>query len=187
MRPTNPCKRDLLIRRDNAGGLHASLAEFLGRSCNRELARILSSKLTTVAQICCLVPCTTEGAGAQKGLVVVNTHLFFHPGAAHIRMLLVSAILREVQAARQKWEGETGLPLAVILAGDLNSEPDTGAIELLGSGQVSAQHQEWVAAASFAWGDTDADAEGLEVLYHLLSLLDLRCLRQGPCLPQVRC
>jgi hypothetical protein len=124
--------------------------------------RILSSKLTTVAQICCLVP-WTEGVGAQKGLVVVNTHLFFHPGAAHIRMLLVSAILREVKAARQKWEAETGLPLAVILAGDLNSEPDTGAIQLLGSGQVSAQHPEWLAAASFAWGDTDADAEGLDV------------------------
>jgi 2',5'-phosphodiesterase len=142
----------------SAGGLHASLAPFLQRPCNKELARILSSKLTTVAQLCCLVP-ATEG---EQGLVVVNTHLFFHPGASHIRMLLVSAILREVQAARQEWERQTGLRLAVILAGDLNSEPDTGAIQLLGSGHVSALHPEWVAAAGFAWGD--GDAEGPEVL-----------------------
>jgi len=144
------------------------------RPCNAELRRILSTKLTTVAQICCLVPggapgaqevgaegregsVRTRGGAGGAGLVVINTHLFFHPGASHIRMLLLAAILGEAKAARDAWEAELGVPLAIVFAGDFNSEPDTGAIEFVASGCVSAVHPEWVAAAGFAWGDTQGE------------------------------
>ena len=39
------------------------------------------------------------------------------------------------------------------MVGDLNSEPDTGAIRYLASGQVKSSHPEWEAHAAFAWGD----------------------------------
>lgn len=39
------------------------------------------------------------------------------------------------------------------MVGDLNSEPDTGAIRYLASGQVASSHPEWEAHAAFAWGD----------------------------------
>ena len=39
------------------------------------------------------------------------------------------------------------------MVGDLNSEPDTGAIRYLASGQVTSSHPEWEAHAAFAWGD----------------------------------
>ena len=94
-----------------ADGRQHELHDFLSRPCNAELFRILATKLTTVAQICCLVPNQTslgEAGGPEKaskskttaGLVIINTHLFFHPGASHIRMLLLSAILKEAKAAR---------------------------------------------------------------------------------------
>ena len=157
------------------GGRHASLREFLSHPCNQELARILASKVTTVAQFVCLVPkgrdggedtreaAERRGQDRVRGLVVVNTHLFFHPGAAHIRMLMLDALLREVCAAREAWEAESGATLALVFAGDLNSEPDTGAIEFLASGRVAAHHPEWAAASGFAWGDADDEAgEGEE-------------------------
>ena len=127
---------DIEIRADvtfqntqQAGGAHQHLAQFLARPCNAELARIVSTKLTTVAQISCLVPTPTAATGdgavhtPRRGVVVVNTHLFFHPGASHIRLLLLSAILTEVKEARSRWERETGAELAIVFAGDFNSEP----------------------------------------------------------------
>ena len=151
-----------------AGGLQRELDDFLSRPCNAELRRIIATKLTTVAQVLCLVPnraAAVDAEGAQEeggeaaatGLVVINTHLFFHPGASHIRMLLLSAILNEAKVARDAWERETGVRLALVFAGDFNSEPDTGAVEFVASGRVSAQHPEWVAAAGFAWGDTEGE------------------------------
>ncbi len=124
------------------------MRELLSHGSNAHLARVLATKLTTVAQIVCLVPAggvsrsggegggeTERGGGGSgeregggsggvggggggegeggggvlrseeegegggsgggdrvDGLVVVNTHLFFHPGAAHIRMLQVHAM-----------------------------------------------------------------------------------------------
>jgi 2',5'-phosphodiesterase len=74
-------------------------------------------KVTTVAQISLLVPtapapdadppqaraATGEGGGGAEGLVpplaVLNTHLFFHPYAPHIRSMHTAAMLEEVAAA----------------------------------------------------------------------------------------
>jgi hypothetical protein len=52
---------------------------------------------------------------------------------------------------------------AVILCGDLNSEPDTGAIELLLRGHVSKDHYEWREFADFSWGaQEDEGVQGAE-------------------------
>eukprot|EP00961_Rhodomonas_salina_P208491 2813835-Rhodomonas_salina.3 len=88
------------------------------------------------------------------------------PGASHIRMLLAAAILGtpsspllaspgEVEAECLEWRrtlpghvtgpgghvtgheaGEGGRRMGVLLCGDLNSEPDTGTIELLCKGRL---------------------------------------------------
>jgi hypothetical protein len=48
----------------------------------------------------------------------------------------VHALLGEAAAARDAWERASNLSLAIVFAGDLNSEPDTGAIQLVATGQV---------------------------------------------------
>jgi 2',5'-phosphodiesterase len=85
-------------------------------------------KVTTVAQLVLLVPtggsqgpsgsgggtgdgqtgaaeaeaaAAAQGAGGAPPLVVVNTHLFFHPFAPHIRSMHVAAMLEEAAAAMQ--------------------------------------------------------------------------------------
>jgi tRNA threonylcarbamoyl adenosine modification protein (Sua5/YciO/YrdC/YwlC family) len=42
--------------------------------------------------------------------------------------------------------------------GDLNSEPDTGAVQLLARGRVDAGHPEWAAHWDFSWGDQEEEA-----------------------------
>lgn len=100
-------------------------------------------KIPTVATIAVLQP--TNGSG--QPLLVVNTHLYFHPGASNIRTLQIYAILKEVEKYLDVWSG--GPKPAVFLCGDLNSEPDTSAIELLQRGKVSAGHYEWNDSARF--------------------------------------
>ncbi len=68
--------------------------------CN-SARQVLRTKLTTVAQLALLAPRAAEPpppagpagpAGGPPGpgrVCVANTHLFFHPGAGHIRMLQV--------------------------------------------------------------------------------------------------
>jgi 2',5'-phosphodiesterase len=69
-------------------------------------------KVTTIAQISLLVPVPpAAGGGAAAAapdvarlcppLVVVNTHLFFHPYAPHIRSMHTAAMLEEAAAAVQ--------------------------------------------------------------------------------------
>ncbi|EKX52965.1 hypothetical protein GUITHDRAFT_43640, partial [Guillardia theta CCMP2712] len=117
------------------------------------------SKLSTVAQVVALGP--RDGAGEEGGLIIVNTHLFFHPEASHIRMLQVSAILTEAMDMKERMEERSQRACAVLFVGDLNSEPDTGAIELLAGGAVSPQHPEWEAHAGFRWGDNGEEEVGV--------------------------
>lgn len=150
-----------------AGGTRGKMRELLGRPGCEELKRVLTEKLTTVAQIALLVPPEWASGGAGDGgegrgaILVVNTHLFYHPMASHIRMLQVAAILEEVRAASAEWASllPAGVRPALVMVGDLNSEPDTGAIRYLASGQVASSHPEWEAHAAFAWGDADEEVE----------------------------
>jgi 2',5'-phosphodiesterase len=138
-------------------------------------------KVTTVAQITLLVPAAAAAAaaaapggssGAAEGpLAVVNTHLFYHPTAPHIRIMHTAAILEELQdLLRQVLEPATGSetaallagmpPPAVMFCGDLNSDLNDGVpglIELLQKGRLGADCSDWQDGVGFKWGKSEEE------------------------------
>lgn len=84
-------------------------------------------QVSTIAQLTILAPV----AAADSPLCVINTHLFFHPRASHLRTLHTAAILGEakamVHAATLSWPKSLGgSPPAVLFCGDLNSGHNKG-------------------------------------------------------------
>lgn len=53
-------------------------------------------QVTTIGQIAMLEP-AAQGNKAERPVCVVNTHLFYHPRAPHIRLLQISVLLREAE------------------------------------------------------------------------------------------
>lgn len=101
------------------------------------------------------MPTEGEGAGAHpaRPLVVGNTHLFFHPQAAHVRIIQAHALLAAAAAfAREHTAGPQQPEPGFVLCGDLNSEPFDGAAEYLLRGSLGADHPEWVSGRLFRWG-----------------------------------
>ncbi len=85
----------------------------------------------------------------KRTFIVVNTHLFYHPDAPHVRLLQVACLIRQVLRAKREY------PRArVIFCGDLNSQMNTGAMDLLTKGFVSYSRWqvEWDRGLKFRWG-----------------------------------
>ena len=100
-------------------------------------------KVSSIAQVCVLVPSTSESppgssqeaacsatsdpvAGGDEPLCVVNTHLFYHPRAPHIRNMQMAAILAEAEAVMQAQAASVPGRPALLLCGDLNSGLNQG-------------------------------------------------------------
>lgn len=82
-------------------------------------------QVSTVAQLTVLKP--RQQAPAEEGLLcVVNTHLFFHPKASHIRTLHAAAMLAEAHAIMQETGRQLGRTPALLFCGDLNSDRNDG-------------------------------------------------------------
>ncbi len=82
-------------------------------------------QVSTVAQLTVLAP--RQPAPAEEGpLCVVNTHLFFHPKASHIRTLHAAAMLAEAHALMQEVGQQLGQTPALLFCGDLNSDKNDG-------------------------------------------------------------
>ena len=121
--------------------------------------RAALQRLATVATLALL----DDRAAGGRPLLVVNTHLYFHPGAASVRTLHVYALLKQVEALLKEVEADgggggtaaAGRP-AVFFCGDLNSEPDTSAVQLLQEGRVPADHFEWADSAGFVFSKLKA-------------------------------
>jgi len=92
-------------------------------------------------------------------LVLANTHLFYHPNARHIRLLQIMCLLHEVQELRKQHKDAKGELPHIIFAGDLNCLPETGAVQLLLTGQVPSDHEDWETSSQFAWRDEEASAD----------------------------
>ncbi|MEW5308605.1 MAG: hypothetical protein WDW38_000550 [Sanguina aurantia] len=110
----------------------------------------------------------------EKGcLCVINTHLFFHPYAPHIRTLHTAAILHEAALLLQEAASSMGpevaalllsQPPSIVFCGDLNSDLNDGvpgAIALLQNGGVSSGHWDWIQGAPFRWGMQEEDGEAV--------------------------
>ena len=81
--------------------------------------------MTTVAQLTVLEPVSQAGA-AEGPLCLLNTHLFFHPQAPHIRSLHVAAMLAEAHALAESAAGQLGRTPTLLFCGDLNSDINDG-------------------------------------------------------------
>ena len=82
-------------------------------------------QVTTVAQLTVLEPVSQAG-GAEGLLCLLNTHLFFHPQAPHIRSLHVAAMLAEAHALAESAAGRLGRTPSLLFCGDLNSDINDG-------------------------------------------------------------
>ena len=107
------------------------------------LAQMATEKVATTAQFLRLTLKQREG-GDSRSIVVANTHLFYHPYADHIRAIQAYAVIREIDRIR----GND----AVVLGGDLNSDPQSGVISLLMNGGLDESFPHcWKYLRTFAW------------------------------------
>ena len=95
----------------------------------------------------------TRAGEASPVVCVVNTHLFGHPDATHVRLFQAACVMRRLEALAARIRAPAradGAPaLAVVLCGDLNSQPEEAVRDLLVTGSVSSEHADWQRAAQF--------------------------------------
>ena len=75
------------------------------------------------------------GGAASRPLLVANTHLLYNPKRGDIRLCQAAMLLAELDRLGP------GRDTPVILAGDLNSQPDSPVVQLLTGGQLSYSGQ----------------------------------------------
>ncbi len=99
-----------------------------------------AAQVATVGQLTVLAPVAPPGGGAAAAaggggraddgaLCVVNTHLFFHPRAPHIRAMHTAALLAEAGALIDEIAAApalAGRQPALLFCGDLNSDLNDG-------------------------------------------------------------
>lgn len=106
----------------------------------------------------------------QQTIVVVNTHLYWHPGFEYVKLCQMHYVLQRVRAftetisscIHQPGDNPSQLP-ATIICGDLNSLPKSSVHQYLAQGTVNAKR---VAPWYYFWrpahdGD-DEDEDGVE-------------------------
>ena len=103
----------------------------------------------------------------RRPTVVANAHLFFHPGATHVRVLQSRWLLRHAQAARDAYvetESNSQTKVALVVCGDFNAEPFDAAARFVGSGTLRASDPDWALGSVFRWGGTSSRAAAAELL-----------------------
>lgn len=116
-------------------------------------------RATTIGQMTLLEETRVDAATASpRQLLVVNTHLFFHPRAGHCRVLQLHLLLNAAAAWYEQLAPSMGRrrtswsDVGLVLCGDLNAEPFDAACHLLRDGVVSPAHPEWLGAELFRYG-----------------------------------
>ena len=132
-------------------------------------------KISTVGLVATLEP--RRDADKRRALVVANAHLFFHPGATHVRALQTRWLLRHAQKAREtyaraaaKAPGETPgdeprepRKIGLVVCGDFNAEPFDAAARFAAEGVLSAGDADWALGSVFRWGGTSSRAAAAEL------------------------
>ena len=141
---------------------------------------ILTEKLGTVAQLALCERLPQQGSSQQPRFFLVgNTHLFYHPRAAYVRLLQIDTIARAAQrlsfAAWSHIKAHGGsaegfehavfpsgcggptptptiMPIPLLLCGDFNSTPETAVVEYLERGFIGPAHEVWASLHKFRWG-----------------------------------
>lgn len=129
-------------------------------------------RVGTVAQLTLLQPAVRDASSGSSGeaidasaagLCILNTHLFYHPRAPHIRTLHVAALMERAHAFLQALPATAtpaGRP-SVLLCGDLNSDLNEGipgTVELLRRGKLPADFWDWRDGQDFSFSRRRAEA-----------------------------
>lgn len=125
-------------------------------------------KVSTVGQIAVLEPVAAGGAdgGRRRPIVVANAHLFFHPGATHLRVLQARWLLRHAETLRRAWGRDSGAgdDVGLIVCGDFNGEAHDGVVRYVADGTLRASHSDWALGGVFRWGGTSSRAAAKALL-----------------------
>jgi len=106
------------------------------------LKHVLFNKLGHVLQTVVL----TDKRSKEK-IVVANTHLFYHPHAAHVKCLKMLIACRQLEI--EHIENELS---PIIFCGDYNSTPDSGVMQLLLNRFVDSGDEEtWKHLCTYEW------------------------------------
>jgi len=120
---------------------------------NSELRRITEEKIGQVLQIAELRLIAPLADQADR-VLVGNTHLFYHPLADHVRAMQAYMISRQMEIERYR----NGTPCPLIICGDFNSNPLSGAVQLLLQKKVGPEnHDVWKNLHTYEWGMGDEE------------------------------
>eukprot|EP00985_Skeletonema_marinoi_P011781 scaffold5591_cov148-Skeletonema_marinoi.AAC.10 len=125
-----------------------------------EVRRVYSESVGQILQVVRLSPkqsTPSEQSCSSKpdSIVVANTHLFYHPMAGHIRLLQAFAICHKLDQIRRT-DPESPAPL--LICGDFNSDPLSGAIRLITNRSVLPQENDcWKHLNIYTWECGDSD------------------------------
>ena len=100
----------------------------------KSLKYVIKAQLGHVAQMIRLMDRHT-----QQQLLVVNTHLFYHPDASHVRLIQMLLIARQLSTELDK--DKSNVP-HVILCGDFNSSLENAAGKLIVDRKVAANFRD---------------------------------------------
>mmetsp|Transcript_11160 Transcript_11160/g.20892 ORF Transcript_11160/g.20892 Transcript_11160/m.20892 type:complete len:865 (-) Transcript_11160:2888-5482(-) len=114
-----------------------------------ELRRVTMEKIGQILQVVKL-KVKVMGDSNPKKIVVGNTHLFYHPMADHIRAMQTYVVCKKIDEVRRSEVNVPPYPL--ILCGDFNSDPLSGASQLLFSRSVEPDHHDcWKHLNEYQW------------------------------------
>jgi len=92
----------------------------------------------------CGLMCVLEDLKNNSMLLVVNTHLYFHPRGSHVRLAQTQILLTEMEGVVEEMRKEyPGRTISYLFCADMNSYPSSGAIELIKSGKLAGNHTDW--------------------------------------------
>lgn len=128
-----------------------------------DLKEVVEENVGQIVQVAKLRLKNSSGNGKnQRHLIVGNTHLFYHPLADHVRLLQTFVICKMLD----HWcRNENGTRHPLIFCGDLNSDPASGAVQLLLHRKIVPDLCEtWKNLESYTWegGDCYFETEYLE-------------------------
>lgn len=146
------CNKFSLVRNDglNIGENISTLAIFndlwMKIRNNEQLAKRISERSQAVQVT------TIKAIDTNKIVIVANTHLYFHPDAAHIRLLQIAFCMKYVESVYHQIKKELSLDgndISIIFCGDFNSVPESGLFKLMTQQHVEENYIDFQSSKSF--------------------------------------
>ncbi len=123
-----------------------------------ELRKVICEKTGQILQVATLTLRTDKHIQSEEfdkdnrkpiQLMLANTHLFYHPMADHVRAIQTFVVCKKLDEMRLTPTIPSSLPL--VLCGDLNSDPLSGAMQLLFHRKIPKHHDCWNHLDDYSW------------------------------------